>query len=81
LCILLVFCVFLWSKPGFIKCPAALPQNNTVTWSLAALKPGACLSDFEMYVWLGIFFQKSQVSSALKTCSGRYSLLALSVGA
>jgi hypothetical protein len=31
-----------------------LPQN-TVTQALAALKAGACLSDFEMYVRLAIF--------------------------
>jgi hypothetical protein len=36
-------------------CLGALPQNYIVTWTLAACKPGACLSDFEMYVFLLLF--------------------------
>jgi hypothetical protein len=40
----------LYSKLRFIKCAAALPQNNTDPRSLAALKPGVFLSDFKMNV-------------------------------
>ena len=58
---------------GFtMKSPSAFAPRRRDTRFFAALKPAALLSRCEMHVLVGIFFRNKPVSSALKTCSGRY---------
>ena len=58
---------------GFtMKSPLAFAQRRRDTQSFGVLKRPALLSHCEMNVLVGIFFQNKPVSSALKTCYGRY---------
>uniref|UniRef100_A0A8C4S156 Uncharacterized protein n=1 Tax=Erpetoichthys calabaricus TaxID=27687 RepID=A0A8C4S156_ERPCA len=55
------------SKGFILRSPLALAHNNKVSLSFTGLWPGIFFSSWVMYVLLGIFFQKSPVSSQSKT--------------
>ena len=68
-----------YSIMGFIiQSPFAFVRRRRDAQSFAALNPDSVLSCFEIKVRIGIFFQNKLVSSALNTCSGRYSFSSMS---
>ena len=70
LCDLKALGFFKWftSKSLFLHSPLALAHSARVSLSFMGLWPGIVFSSVVIYNLFGIFFQKSPVSSQLKTC-------------